>query len=462
MAAAEALASFGDASAVKAWDEAFTPSVRAAARALRRRGIAVALGGDGASALDPSVCSVVKAPGVPADAPILRGAAARGLQAVDEFELGWRLSSRPIIAITGTNGKSTTAALIVEALAATGTRPPLAGNTNFGPPLSAVPRIGGSPVVAEVSSYQLEYCPSFLPEVAVLTNVTEEHLWRHRTMAAYAALKRRLFVRDELASPLAVLNLDDATGFELAGQVRDRGGVAVTYGWGADADYRIAHASWTLERGNMTLATPDGSVELSTRHPGHHNAANVAAAFAVADSLGLERGASIPAIERAPRVPGRLESLDEGQRFHAIVDFAHTRDGVTQTIKAIRAAVDGRIITVFGAVGSAEDPMRRATGRAARALSDVLILTTGNLRGEPRMLPLQGLRAGATELSRGTMCVELDRRRAIAKAIELAEPGDAVVVLGRGPLARMVTGRSGSSFPFDDRQVMRELLREST
>ncbi len=420
------------------------------------------LGGDGIHALDPTVGSVVKSPGIPFDARLLAAAAEHGLPVIDEFELGWRLSSAPIIAVTGTNGKSTTAALIVETLAAAGDRRPLVGNTEFGSPLSAVARVTHWPIVAEVSSYQLEGCPCFLPEVAVLTNVTEDHLWRHGTMRAYVALKRRLFVRDGSASPLAVLNIDDPAGRQIADEVRERESVTVTYGWAPDADYRITDAHWTLDHGHIALRTPDGVVRLSTRHPGRHNAANVAAAFAVADSVGVVRDQVIAAIESAPRVPGRLERLDEGQPFHAVVDFAHTRDGVTQSLATVRAAVDGRIITVLSAMGATNDPHKRAVGRLARAGSDVLILTTASVRGEPRMLPLQLLHAGAMEGTGAAVRVELDRRRAIATAIELARPGDAVVVLGRGALPRIAVDRRGGWFPFDDRVVMRELLRSST
>jgi UDP-N-acetylmuramoyl-L-alanyl-D-glutamate--2,6-diaminopimelate ligase len=460
-AAVAALESLGGASAVSAWDAASTPPVCAAARALQQRGIRVTLGGDGLQALARDVACVVKSPGVRHDIPLLRVAHNRGLPVIDEFELGWRLSSQPVVAVTGTNGKSTTAALIVEALTAgTGSRPLLAGNTEFGAPLCAIAEHACVPIVAEVSSYQLEGCSEFLPEIGVLTNVTAEHLWRHGTMDGYAAVKRRLFLADDAAAPISVLNVDDATGRRLAEEVRDRGRCALTYGSSIDAAYRIADASWTLETGEVRLQTPSGPVQLCTRHPGIHNAANVAAALAVADALGLARDLTIQALERTPRVPGRMELIDLGQPFHTVVDLAHNADGVARTLTSIRAAIAGRVITVLGAVGAPEDPSRPTTGRVAREHSDVLILTTASLRGEPRMLPLSQLRSGAVAASGAMLLVEIERRRAIARAIALAQPGDAVAILGRGHLEQMATDARGSWFAFDDRAVARELLGE--
>ena len=444
---------------VSVWDAASAPEVRASARELEQRGIRIALGGDGLQVLTRDVACVIKSPGIRHDVPLLEAARRRGLPVIDEFELGWRLSSEPVLAVTGTNGKSTTAALIMEAVAAgTGSQPLLAGNTEFGAPLCAIAAHAEVPIVAEVSSYQLEGCSQFLPEIGVLTNVTAEHLWRHGTIDEYAAVKRRLFLCNDAATPISVLNVDDATGRRLADDVCSRGGCALTYGSSADADYRIVDARWTLDAGEIRLETPSGSALLSTRHPGPHNAANIAAAVAVADALGLAHESTILALDHAPRVPGRMERIDVGQPFSTVVDFAHNADGVGQTLRTIRATVDGRVITVLGAVGVSEDPSRPKTGRVAREHSDVLILTTASIRGEPRMLPLSQLRSGAIAASGATVLVELERRRAIASAIALAQPGDAVVILGRGHLNRMATDARGSSIAFDDRAVARELL----
>jgi UDP-N-acetylmuramoyl-L-alanyl-D-glutamate--2,6-diaminopimelate ligase len=420
------------------------------------------VGGDGLEALACGAACVIKSPGIRGDVPLLDEARRRGLPVIDEFELGWRLCPQPVVAVTGTNGKSTTVALISEVLAAgMGSRPLLAGNTDFGTPFTTIAADACVPVVAEVSSYQLEGCSEFLPEIGVLTNVTPEHLWRHGTMEGYAGLKRRLFVSDHAAAPLSVLNVDDATGRQLAGEVSNRGGAALTYGSSHEAAYRIADVRWTLDASEIRLETPSGRARLCTRHPGPHNAVNVAAALVTADALGLPRDSTLAALESAPRVSGRMERIDVGQPFSTVVDFAHNADGVARTLETIRATIDGRVITVLGVVGAADDPMRPATGRVARERSDVLILTTASLRGEPRMLPLGQVRKGAIAASGATLLLELERRSAIARAMALAQPGDAVAILGRGHLNRMAADTRGSWTVFDDRAVARELLEGS-
>src|SRR5262249_27159680 len=169
-------------------------------------------------------------------------------------------------------------------------RPVVAGNVDAdrGSPMSAVSEHDGW-VVAEVSSYQAEGCPEFLPAAAVLTNLTEDHLRRHGSMGAYAAAKRRVFVRGDRCVELAILNSDDGFGAQLASEVRERGGRTLTYGFGSDPDYRVSALGSELRRGRIGVDTPDGAVEIESRLPGAHNAANLVAALALADGLSLDR-----------------------------------------------------------------------------------------------------------------------------------------------------------------------------
>ncbi len=153
--------------------------------------------------------TVIKSPGVPPDQPILAAARERGIEIMDELELGWRAVDRPIVGVTGTNGKSTTCALIHGALAAAGDDVAIAGNTDDGPALSSLAPDPPDRVVLEASSFQLEFCPSLLADVAVLTNVTRDHLHRHGDMDAYAAAKARMFVRGDRVAPAVVVNADD-------------------------------------------------------------------------------------------------------------------------------------------------------------------------------------------------------------------------------------------------------------
>ncbi|MGE0068546.1 MAG: Mur ligase family protein, partial [Solirubrobacterales bacterium] len=184
-AAARALADRCGATAVRAWDSAADTAQRRGAEALRRLGVEVRLGGDGLDAIE-GVATVVKSPGVAPDVPVLAEAERRGLEIVDELEIGWRLVEAPTVAVTGTNGKSSVAGLCVSVLGAHGLEPVLTGNTVFGPPLSAL-ALSPPPrsVVAEVSSYQAESSPALVADAAIFTNLTPDHLDRYGTIEAY-------------------------------------------------------------------------------------------------------------------------------------------------------------------------------------------------------------------------------------------------------------------------------------
>jgi UDP-N-acetylmuramoyl-L-alanyl-D-glutamate--2,6-diaminopimelate ligase len=458
-AAADALIGVPDAERVLAWDGSAEGEPRQAARRLRRRGVEVWLGGDGSKALEAAGprAAVIKSPGIYFDIPILRLARSRGLQVFDELELGWRLSKRPIVGVTGTNGKSTTAKLVAAVLESAGHQVQLAGNTEFGPPLSAAAADGW--IVCETSSFQLEASPSFLPDIAVFTNLTFEHLARHVTMEGYGAAKRGMFVRGEHVAQTAIVNLDDRFGRRLAGDVARAGGRVLSYGFEAGADVRIEQTEWNMREARLGLQTPDGAVECTTRLPGRYNASNVAAAFALGHSLGLPAAGIARILEGACGPPGRWEVITELESFDVVVDFAHNPDGIRQLLETARAvtdARDGALRTVYGATGRRDPEKARKVGALARALSDHLILTTGTIPREARMERLGELRRAARR--GGVLEVVLDRRAAIERAIMAAQPGDIVVVLGLGVLGRMVLDAAGTTCPFDDRQVVREML----
>jgi UDP-N-acetylmuramoyl-L-alanyl-D-glutamate--2,6-diaminopimelate ligase len=459
-AAAEALLATPAADGVHAWDGKTIGDVRTAARRLRRRGVDVRLGGDGLDTLDAAGpgATVVKSPGIDFDIPLLQIAAARGLEVFDELELGWRLSDRPIAGVTGTNGKSTTAQLIAAVLQATGENARLVGNTEFGPPLSAAPANGW--VVCEVSSFQLEASPSFLPDIAVFTNLTPEHLTRHLTMERYGEAKRAMFVRGERTAGTAIVNYDGPYGRHLARDVAALGGRVLTYGFDAEADVRIEQAAWDVREARLSLRTPTEAVQCTTRLPGAHNAANTAAAFAVGHSLGLPGAEIANALVDVAAPPGRWEVMTESESFDVVVDYGHTPDGIRQALTTARRVVDARenatLRTVFGAVGLRDREKARESGRVAGELSDHLILTTGSAPRGPRVVRLAELRRAAG----GGREVEtvLERRAAIERAIARVQPGDVVVVLGLGALQQIVLDGAGTIQHNDDRETVRELL----
>src|SRR5438270_151846 len=199
---------------------------------------------------------------------------------------------RSLTAWTGRHGKGTSAAAIGAALREAGLEPLLAGNTHFGPPLSASGRCRADVIVAELSSFQLAGSPTLLPEASLFTNIGQQHWDYHGSREAYVAAKRRMFVRGDRAVPTASLNLDYPEGQHLAVEVAEGGGDVVTYGMSAAADYRILECTWSIDRARMRLRTPTGELELETRLPGEHNALNLAGAFALIEALGLGSSAT--------------------------------------------------------------------------------------------------------------------------------------------------------------------------
>jgi UDP-N-acetylmuramoyl-L-alanyl-D-glutamate--2,6-diaminopimelate ligase len=462
-AAVAALCEHASGPAVFVYDDSAADEVRARRRRLRGRGVSFV---DDPVPLLAEVGTVIKSPGLPMDHPVIEAADRRAIPVMDELELGWRMSWQPTIAVTGTDGKSTTCALVTSVLRHAGGNPLLTGNVEAfrrSPAMTSVSREHRGWLVAEVSSYQAEGCPDFLPSAAVLTNLSQAHLGHHGSMQSYASAKRRLFVRGDRAVSLAALNSDDEFGRRLAADVCDRGGRVVTYGFGAEADVRIRSCTSSLRAGAVAMEISGESLELETPLPGAHNASNVAAALALAEGLGLEREDAIEGLANATPVPGRFEPVDEGQPFDVVVDFAHTPAGIRRSLGLARELVSrrqGRTIVVMGKVGPGTRPYQEAVGRACREGADHLVICGSSLRGEPHLIEVPGVHAGARQVAGGGLEIVIDRRKAIARGLSLARPGDMVLILGRGGRRRMMYDTKGPAGVFDDREVARELLRE--
>jgi UDP-N-acetylmuramoylalanine--D-glutamate ligase len=464
LAAARRLVSLAGADAVAAWDGGSNDVVRAAASELDRDGVRVTLGGDGLRLLEgpASPSCLVKSPGIPPTVPLLVQARRNGVVVIDELELGWRVDRRPFVAVTGTNGKSTVASLAVALLAATGARPALAGNVFPGPALTALTPEDGDVVVCEVSSFQLEECPAFIPEVAVLTNLSQEHLDRHLTMRRYRAAKRRMFVRGRACASIAVVNVDSSFGARLAEEVRGRGGIAVGFGEARKADYRLADCGWSARQGWLLADTPRGQVQLSTRLPGRHNALNALAAVALGDALDVARSRSLTVIGSAPGVSGRFEVIDSDHPFDVIVDYAHNPDGLRRSLEAGRRLLHGReegarLRVVCSAPRIRDEHQRRMMGRIAASVADYVILTNERWPETDAAMELPtGFREAALD---GRCDVALDRADAIERALRGASVGDVVMILGRGNLSGELLDRDGRRVPFDDRDEARRALK---
>jgi UDP-N-acetylmuramoyl-L-alanyl-D-glutamate--2,6-diaminopimelate ligase len=263
----------------------------------------------------------------------------------------------------------------------------------------------------------------------VFTNLTQDHLDFHGTMERYFDAKRRLFAHDIPAA----INVGDEYGRRLAAELPR----ALTFGFADDA-----------ELGPSAL---DG-VDLKLR--GRFNVENALAALAASRLLGVDDAAARAGLESVRAVPGRFEEVDEGQPFTVFVDYAHTPDALANVLRTARE-LGGRVICVFGAGGDRDRDKRPQMGRVASELADAAIVTSDNPRSEDPRAIVEEIVAGAA----GRLEVEPDRRRAIELALDQAQPGDVVVIAGKGH-------EQGQEFadrklPFDDREVARELLRSA-
>jgi UDP-N-acetylmuramoyl-L-alanyl-D-glutamate--2,6-diaminopimelate ligase len=373
-----------------------------------------------------------------------------------------------VVGITGTNGKTTTAFLARTLLEAAGRRCGLLGTVTsvVGGERRPVERTtpeaidlqetfaemvaGGDDACAmEVSSHALALhrADGVRFAAAVFTNLTQDHLDFHSTMEDYFQAKRRLFASD---AGVRIANLDDPYGRRLAEEFTD----TITFAIDADADYRASGLRSSFAGSEFTLHSPDGEVALSVPLPGRFNVANALAAWAAARALGAAPELLADALARAGRVPGRFEPVEEGQPFAVLVDYSHTPDSLENVLTAARELAEHRVIAVFGAGGDRDRGKRPLMGEIVARLADVAIVTSDNPRSEdPEAIVDEILAgAGATGTER-----EVDRRAAIARAVALAEPGDVVVISGKGhEQGQEFAG--GRKEPFDDVAVAREAL----
>ncbi|HWP32329.1 MAG TPA: UDP-N-acetylmuramoyl-L-alanyl-D-glutamate--2,6-diaminopimelate ligase, partial [Solirubrobacterales bacterium] len=280
-------------------------------------------------------------------------------------------------------------------------------------------------------------------------------------MEDYFQSKRLLF---EKGPKVAVVNVDDPYGRRLAGEFE-----CLTFSAeGAAADFVASDVSFDAAGAEFTVNPPPTGrnvapgatfrpVGVKTRLPGHFNVANALGAFATATAMGVPPQAASEGLARAERVPGRFEPIDEGQPFVVLVDYAHTPDSLENLLGAARRLTEGKVIAVFGAGGDRDRAKRPKMGQAGASLSDLAIVTSDNPRSEDPGAIIEEILAG---IGNGAVVeVEPDRRAAIALALSRAEPGDSVVIAGKGH-EQGQEFEGGRKVPFDDREVAREELRK--
>ena len=376
-----------------------------------------------------------------------------------------------VVGVTGTNGKTTTTYLLEAVFRAYGRKPGIIGTTGIridGRPeplprttpeapdlqrlLATMADEGVDAVAMEVSSHGLQQhrVDGVRYSVAVFTNLSQDHLDYHASMEEYFAAKARLFT--SAMSDRAVVNLDDDAGRRLAGSHLP----TITYGLAVDAEIRATQVASTPE-GVAFLA--DG-VPIRSPLRGSFNVENCLAAFATARSLGVDDLVAAEAISAVRGVPGRGETVEAGQGFLVMVDYAHTPASVENVLRAARSLAKDRVIVVVGCGGDRDRAKRPEMGFAATANADLAIITSDNPRSEDPLAIIAEITPGAERgaKERGArFVVEPDRRAAIRLAISEAAPGDVVVIAGKGH--ETYQELANGTIPFDDRRVAEEELR---
>jgi UDP-N-acetylmuramoyl-L-alanyl-D-glutamate--2,6-diaminopimelate ligase len=428
---------------------------------------------------------------------------ARGLPwaQVEDDRLALALASRnyygrpdeqmTMVAVTGTNGKTTVCFLLESIFREAEMKPCLLGTvlyryereeTKAGrttPESLDLHRLldrfvtaGARSCAMEVSSHALaqKRTAGIGFKAAVFTNLTQDHLDFHGTMEGYLEAKASLF-RGLAPGAVAVLNADDPHADRIGGVTRAR---VVTFGEADRADVRIASARPTISGTEVTLAIAPGlegqgsPTPLTLRSPllGRPNVLNLAAASALALALGVPRRAIARALESVRGVPGRFERIGADQPFEVLVDYAHTDDALRSLLRAVRELGPRRILTVFGCGGDRDRGKRPLMGFAAAEGSDLVIVTSDNPRSEDPLAIIEeilpGVRRALAGDERGALdparCVVVpDRTEAIGRALSLAAAGDCVVIAGKGHETYQIL--RDRTVPFDDREVARSLLK---
>lgn len=383
-----------------------------------------------------------------------------------------------VVGVTGTNGKTTSVALLEGAFAAAGRGVGTIGTvstrihgevlpgvrtTPEGPDLQRLLRTmrtrGVEAVAMEVSSHGLDLrrVDGTRFAVAVFTNLSQDHLDWHGSMDVYAAAKARLFTAG--LADRGVVHLDGQWGRHIAAQATIP---ITTFGADEDADHRLLEVVTDARGGHARLRGPDGEERtVRTSLFGGFNVLNAVGAVLAAEAAGVPREAAEAGVAAAAGPAGRMERVDVGQSFTVLVDYAHTPEALTKVLGAVRSSVapDARVLLVVGAGGDRDRGKRTTMGLAA-ALADVAVLTTDNPRSEPPEAILDEVQRGADDAveagARAEVHAVLDRREAIALALRSARTGDVVVVAGKGH----ETGQelAERTVPFDDREVVREVL----
>jgi UDP-N-acetylmuramoyl-L-alanyl-D-glutamate--2,6-diaminopimelate ligase len=420
------------------------------------------------------------APPIAGAATVLVPSARAALGRLADVYYGHPSRDLTLVGITGTNGKTTTSYLVEALLQALGLRTGVIGTIQYvlgderRPAGQTTPEAlalqsmlarmrdrGVRGVAMEVSSHALALArvDEVTFDVAMFTNLTQDHLDFHGTFEAYRAAKRHLFellARSPKPRRTAVVNADDPAG---PAMTRDLPLTVLTFGLGEAADVRALDHASTLDGIRLAARTPRGALELTSPLIGEHNVMNLLGAIATGIALGVDEHAIVRALGAVGTVPGRFEQVRAGQPFLVVVDYAHSPDALERVLATARKLTPARLGVVFGCGGDRDRGKRPIMGEIAARLADRIWITSDNPRSERPDAIIEEVAAGVRRVAGAEhrWAADADRRAAIAAALGWAEAGDAVVIAGKGHETYQIVGPH--VLPFDDRDVAREILR---
>jgi UDP-N-acetylmuramoyl-L-alanyl-D-glutamate--2,6-diaminopimelate ligase len=379
-----------------------------------------------------------------------------------------------LVGVTGTNGKTTITYIVESMLKAAGKPTAVLGTIEYRGPgfgFAAERTTPEAPdlqklfreivdadwkyAVMEVSSHAIEMkrVSGLQFEVAVFTNLSRDHLDFHHDMETYFRVKRKLFEGLDGKKPRAmVLNIDDPRYDDLRSIAPSS---VISYGMQVAADICPVRHQFGWDATDAMYKTPIGEIEVHTPLIGKPNLFNIGAAIGVGVALGIPADAISRGIQELRHVPGRFESVNAGQAFRVIVDYAHTDDALEKVLKSAREITAGRVIVVFGCGGERDRTKRPLMGAIAARESDYVVVTSDNPRGEDPLAIIKEIEEG---MKGSSYRVQPDRREAIRLALAEAREGDTVLIAGKGHETYQTIGTT--VHPFDDRAVAKELLHE--
>jgi UDP-N-acetylmuramoyl-L-alanyl-D-glutamate--2,6-diaminopimelate ligase len=379
-----------------------------------------------------------------------------------------------VIGVTGTNGKTTVTHLLKHFLSGD-QRVGLLGTINYDLGARTVPSFKTTPesldiygmlaqmrdngcrqAVMEVSSHGIDQQRVLGMHfgAAVFTNLTRDHLDYHQTFDAYFEVKTRLFNGAIGGTPkVAAINLDDPYGEKLAALV-PAGVKLVTFGEHPRALVRAEQVALNFKNSTFRLVWPQGELTVESPLIGRYNVNNLLAAIATAWGLGRDPVVFLPRLKSFPGVAGRMERIEEGQPFNVLVDYAHTDDALRNALGMLRSITPGRLLVVFGCGGKRDRTKRPLMVQAVQEFADQAFATADNPRSETLAQIFADMRQGVTAPEKITWID--DRRRAISLALDVAKPGDCLLIAGKGHESYQEF--ADTVIPFDDRQVVRELI----